>query len=510
MKKYYLLFLTFLFGLSPLSSQDLDTYNFIKTRIDGHDLWSYAFTTDGMGNIYATGKLENLDNNYEEIIIIKYLPTGVLDTSFGTDGIFTYDFGSMVYQRGNDIEIDANGKILITGYVAPSFTQRNLFVIRLNQNGTLDTSFNTDGILEIDNGYANTAYKIVVANDGKIFVGGTIATSTTSQLAIIKLNNDGTYDTTFNLDGISVTDLGNGSNNNYISDMAILSDGKIMTLANTDYSILLARFTDNGEPDTSNGGGDGIHEYSSGNASFEYYATEFHINTDGTIFMLATKYCVGCNPGSGSNTNRFIFKMDANGAYDNTFNGNGEYFIDDFFSPRVAIAVSPTQEVYIAVKLFDFQLQKLTSSGSLDTSFYGDGSWNPTETERRKMFPLEMNLNSSGELMILGKSTLNTLSDDSLFYSVLPAQNNVILSVDENEVNGIFAMYPNPTNDVVYVKNDHMETSITVEIYNALGMRMFAKEISNIDNTINLKGYPAGMYYAKILGTNTTKSILKN
>ncbi|WP_298514702.1 T9SS type A sorting domain-containing protein [uncultured Kordia sp.] len=510
MKKYYLLLTIFLIGSSPLFSQDLDTYNFIKTSVNGYDLWNYAFTTDGTGNIYATGKLDNNNTNYEEIVTIKYMPNGVLDTSFGTDGIFTYDFGSMIYQRGIDIAIDANGKILVTGYAAESFTHRNLFVIRLNQNGTLDTSFNTDGVLEIDNGYSNTAYKIIVDDNDEIFVGGTISTSTVSQLAIIKLNDDGTYDTTFNLDGISVTDLGNSSDNNYISDMNILPDGKIMTLANTEYSILLVRFTDNGQPDTTYGSGNGIYEYSSGSTSFEYYASEFHINTDDTIFILATKYCVGCNPGSGSNTNRFIFKMNANGAYDNTFNGNGEYFIDDFFSPRVSMAVSPTQEVYIAVKLFDFQLRKLTSSGNLDTSFYGDGSWNPSETERRKMYPLEMNLNASGELMILGKSTLNQLSDESLFYSVLPEQSNVILSVDENEVNGTFAMYPNPTNDVVYVKNDNMQASITVEIFNALGMRLFSKEISNMDNAISLKGYPAGMYYAKVLGTDTTKSILKN
>ena len=508
--KYLYSLLIFACSVCFAFSQNLDTYNFIKTNIDGYDLWNYAFTTDSTGNIYATGKLENSNTGYEEIIILKYSPNGVLDTAFGTNGIFTYDFGSMIYQRANDIEIDANGKILVTGYVAESFTHRNLFVIRLNQNGTLDTNFNTNGIVEINNGYSNTGYKIVVANDGKIFVGGTIATSTTSQLAIIKLNDNGTYDTSFNLDGISTTDIGNGSNGNYISDMNILSDGKIMTLANTGYSILLARFTDNGEPDTSYGDGDGIYEYSSGNANFEYYATEFHINTDDTIFMLATKFCVGCNPGSGSNTDRFIFKINASGAYDNTFNGNGEYFIDDFFSPSVSMAVSPTQEVYIAVKLFDFQLRKLTSSGTLDTSFYGDGSWNPSETERRKMFPLEMSLNSSGELMILAKSTINTLSDDSLFYSILPEQNNVILSVDENEVNGTFAMYPNPTNDLVYVKNDKIQTAITVEIFNTLGMRLFSKEISNIDNVISLKGYPAGLYYAKILGTDTTKSILKN
>ena len=510
MKKYYLLLFAFLIGSSPLLSQDLDTYNFIKTTVNGYDLWNYAYVTDNMGNIYSTGRLNNNDTSYEEIIIVKHMPNGVLDTSFGTDGMFTYDFGSMLYQRGNDIEIDANGKILVTGYVAESFTHRNLFVIRLNQNGTLDTSFNTNGVLEIDNGYSNTGYKIVVGDDGKIFVGGTISTSTVSQLAIIKLNDDGTYDTTFNLDGISATDIGNSSNNNYIKDMNILSDGKIMTLANTGGSISLFRFTDNGMPDTTYGGGDGIYQYSPGNAGYEYYAKEFHINTDGTIFILATKDCVGCNPGSASNVSRWVFKIDTSGAYDNTFSGNGEYYIGNFFNPPAAFAVSDTQEIYIAVKKYDFELQKLTSTGSLDTSFHSDGIWNPTEVERRKMYPFEITIDSSGELMVLGKFFYPGFTDDMFIYRDGLSQNNVILSVDENEVNGTFAMYPNPTNDIVYVKNDNMQTAITVEIFNALGMRLFSKEISNIDNTINLKGYTAGMYYAKVLGTDTTKSILKN
>jgi uncharacterized delta-60 repeat protein len=509
MKNYYLLF-TFLITYFSVSSQNLDTYNFIKTTISGFDLVSYAMTTDNSGNIYVTGKTETLDTDYEEVIVIKYMPNGTIDSSFGTDGVFSYDFGSTVYQRGYDITIDTNGKILITGFAAPSYTQRNLFAMRLNQNGTLDTSFNTNGIFLLDNGYINNVYKIIVSTDGKIFIGGAIATSTISQLAIIKLNDDGTYDTTFNLDGISATDIGNNSNSNYIRDMDILPNGKIMTLAATGYSILLAKFTDNGELDTTYGGGDGIYEYSPGNANYEFYASKFHINTDGTIFMLATKNCVGCNPGSGSNVSRWVFKIDVNGAYDNTFSGNGEYFIGNFLSPPVAFAVSDTQEIYIAVKKYDFEFQKLTSTGSLDTSFHSDGVWNPTEVERRKMYPFGMSLNSSGELMVLGKFFYPGFTDNMFIYRDGPSQNNVILSVEETILDGEFTLYPNPTKDVFYVKNKNINSPITIQVFNSLGMQLFAKEISKIENTISLKEYASGVYYVKVSGTNTTHKILKN
>ncbi|AXG70984.1 hypothetical protein KORDIASMS9_03239 [Kordia sp. SMS9] len=509
MKKYYLL-LTFLIGVCSLYSQNLDSYNFVKTTISGFDLWSYAMTTDNAGNIYATGKTESLDTDYEEIVVIKYLPNGAIDSSFGTDGVFSYDFGSMLYQRGNDITVATNGKILITGYASVSYTHQNLFVMRLNQNGTLDTSFNTDGVFTIDNGYKNNAHKIVIANGGKIFIGGTIATSTTSQLAMLKLNDNGTYDTTFNLDGISATDIGNNSDNNYIKDMDILPDGKIMTLAATGYSILLVRFTNNGELDTTFGAGDGIYEYSPGNINYEYYASEFHINTDGTIFILATKDCVGCNPGSGSNVSRWVFKIDTNGAFDNTFSGNGEYYIDNFLSPRVAFAITDAQEIYIAVKRYDFELRKLTSSGTLDTSFHSDGIWNTTTVDHRKMYPLEMSLDSSGELMILGKFFYPGFLDNSFIFYNGPTQNNVVLSVEEAQLDGGFALYPNPTKDVFYVKNDNINSPIAIEVYNSLGMQLFTKKLSHIDNSISLQGYASGVYYVKFSGTNTTQTILKN
>lgn len=519
MKYFYTLLCVFLITCNTSFSQNLDTYNFIRTSYAGFDIFSYATTTDASGNLYAAGRADDENNNYEHLFIAKYDANGVLDATFGTNGILLYDFGSAVRQRVRDIEIDANGKIILAGFVDMDIysNHRNAFVMRLEQNGTLDSNFGTNGIITIDNGYKNDAFKIVIAADGKIFIGGTIKNSTVSQLAVLKLNENGTYDSTFNTNGISVTDpstldapLANlYPDYSYINDLHILPNGKILALASTGYNILLARYTAQGDLDATYDGGDGVFVYNPPSANVEFYPSEFHVNNDESIYISATKQCVSCNPGSGSNTGRWIFKMNASGSYDNTFSGDGQYFISDFFAPSIAMTVSPTQEVYIAVRLFDFELRKLTSTGNIDTSFHGDGIWNPTEVYRRKMIPYELQLTDSNELIIMGRFSYPSSSTNIYFYTNLPEQNNVVLEIGEYIFNEAFTVYPNPTKDRFFIKT-HNNTSFAIELYNNLGMRLLTKEISNVHNEVNLEQYPSGVYYLKVAGTNTTQTILKN
>ncbi|WP_046757192.1 delta-60 repeat domain-containing protein [Kordia jejudonensis] len=516
MKKYCLLLLPFLITCSSLFSQNLDTYNFIKTTINGYNVWAYDFAYDTAGNIYAAGNIEDPNTDFEETAVLKYLPNGVLDNTFGIDGVFIYNFGSEK-QTARDIEIDSNGKVVITGIAIHSNTERDIFIARLTQNGTLDTSFNSNGIVSIANGYANDVHKVLISNEGKIIVGGTIATSTNTSLALIRLNDNGSYDNTFSLNGISTIDVSTifpGATSTYVGnsihDLHILSDGKILAFTSVNHNTMLVKYNTSGSLDTTYGAGDGMFIYNPPSGII-HYPQKFHVNNDGSVFMFIRGFCYSCNAGSGNVLYYWVFKIDANGAYDITFSDDGQYFISNISFPQTAIAVSETQEVYVGVEIYsNFEVRKLTSTGSLDTSFHGDGSWNPTEVERRKMFPYEMSVNSNNELMILGKFFISGFLDNFFFYSPLPTQNNVILSVEEAVLNGEFALYPNPTKDVFYVKNDNFSRPVTIEVYNSLGMRLFTKEISTIDNTVSLKGYASGVYYIKFSGTNTTSTILKN
>ncbi|SFB08361.1 delta-60 repeat domain-containing protein/Por secretion system C-terminal sorting domain-containing protein, partial [Flavobacterium swingsii] len=138
--------------------------------------------------------------------IIRLNTDGTKDTTF-TTGI---GFNSVV----DDIAIQSDGKILVGGLFTTYQGVTQNRIIRLNSDGTKDTTFNTG------TGFNNPVYAIAIQPDGKILVGGNFTTyKGVTQNRIIRLNTDGTKDTTFN--------TGTGFNN-YVFAIAIQPDGKIL------------------------------------------------------------------------------------------------------------------------------------------------------------------------------------------------------------------------------------------------------------------------------------------
>lgn len=117
----------------------------------------------------------------------------------------------------------SDGKILVGG----AFTKHNNVsginrLVRLNANGTLDDTFQTN----IGIGPSDNVYAIKVQSDGKILVGGSFKKfNNISHKRFIRLNSDGTPDTTFN------TQLGDAFNK-VVNDIAIQSNGHIHIIGN--------------------------------------------------------------------------------------------------------------------------------------------------------------------------------------------------------------------------------------------------------------------------------------
>jgi uncharacterized delta-60 repeat protein len=77
------------------------------------------------------------------IVVIRMLPSGVLDTTFGTNGRFQFLVAGMV---ANGIAQLSTGKILITG----NFNSSSGCAVMLNQNGLIDSAFGTNGFRTFD------------------------------------------------------------------------------------------------------------------------------------------------------------------------------------------------------------------------------------------------------------------------------------------------------------------------------------------------------------------------
>src|SRR5689334_18542094 len=112
--------------------------------------------------------------------VARFLPTGKLDTTFGTGG--TASAGFTGGEGGTGVALQPDGKIIWVGSQGnPSFPPGGTFsfaVARFNANGTLDTSFGTGGQASVEffappmQGAQEFAGAVLVQPDGKILVAG--------------------------------------------------------------------------------------------------------------------------------------------------------------------------------------------------------------------------------------------------------------------------------------------------------------------------------------------------
>ena len=190
--------------------------------------------------------------SFNQVALVRYNTNGSLDTSFGGgNGIAIDNFGINV----TDIKIQSDGKFLVSATRDNSGNNTLVFVLtRYNSNGTKDTSFGSNGRVDIPFGNNQTdagASSLAIQTDGKIVLaGGFSSGGNTSNFALARLNPDGSLDTSFDGDGLVTTSLASGS----AQSVAIQPDGKIVaagfaSTGNNDFA--LARYNTNGSLDTS-------------------------------------------------------------------------------------------------------------------------------------------------------------------------------------------------------------------------------------------------------------------
>ncbi|MCP4376602.1 MAG: hypothetical protein GY794_10575, partial [bacterium] len=149
------------------------------------------------------------------------------------------------------ISLQSDGKILQVGYHS---TTEDVYLFRYNSDGSLDTSFDSDGKVASDIGGGGRAFGApVVQVDGKILVAAYSGAGGDNDVIVLRYNTNGSLDTTFGINGKVTTDLGNGDD--IALELKLQSDGKILVVGTSFNSnnddIVLLRYNTNGSLDTS-------------------------------------------------------------------------------------------------------------------------------------------------------------------------------------------------------------------------------------------------------------------
>ena len=149
---------------------------------------------------------------------ISHANPASLDTSFNHNGAAT-SFVTYTINQAQAVAVQPDGKIVTAGYAG-----ENAIIVKFNNDGTPDITFNSNdlqpGTVVVKNGMQSAAYDVALQPDGKIIIAGFVTNSNNVDNAFIaRYNNDGSLDGSFN-----------DSNNNNTGNPIISSFGSLAQL----------------------------------------------------------------------------------------------------------------------------------------------------------------------------------------------------------------------------------------------------------------------------------------
>ncbi len=224
------------------------------------------------------------------ISLVRYNENGSLDSSFGDNGKVIFNVTARIFAAA----LQSDGKILVVG-TSPSLdgsSPYDFFVIRFDAQGTVDAGFGSGGIVRINQGSYDSFNSVAVQPDGKIVAAGNTSDGG-NRGAVIRLNPNGSIDTTF-AGGLFFYSFPNAAQYNGFHEIKILPNGRILlgasvtrssapgVVPSTGYFLLMLDSQGNSAADFGSQGA-----ASGGRLTpYPYYSTtNFEILPNGKIFV---------------------------------------------------------------------------------------------------------------------------------------------------------------------------------------------------------------------------------
>ena len=479
------------------------------------------------GKILAAGFLGN-------IMLAQYLPNGILDSSFGVNGVSKPLFKAMKYTYSYALKLQNDGKIVMTG----NSNGVSVLTARLLSNGSFDSSFAGIGYAVLSS--ATIGFDAAIQPDGKIIIAGQGLNYSTCFVA--RYLSNGTLDPSFGNAGIVKTDITDMYE--FISSIALQNDGKIIAVGrydynnqyNTNFKTALIKYNIDGSLDNSFGT-NAISKFQFSDASAD--PRKVIIQNDGKIVV------------AGDYTNTFTFhkptltRFNNNGIIDETFGNAGTILTNTFgdsLTCRTAamqadgkIVISGYQMVKLDTSVLyytdSFVVVRYETSSILPVAllnFTGVKqqqsavlNWQTTNETNNGYFSLERSAsNAFNEIAKIKSSIKNNYSyidnqplngknyyrlkqvdkDGKLTYSK-------IVSVVFDESNK-YVIFPNPVNNVINIKGLDANKKYQFTINDAKGSVIKQTTSGNTSSyTWNVQNISNGFYYLNITTGNTTTTL---
>ena len=454
---------------------------------------AYAVALQSDGKIIVAGMTTSATTG-KDFACVRYNANGSLDTTFGTSGIVTNDL-----QTGSDdvvysVALQADGKIILAGY-SDDGSNKNAAIIKLNSDGTLDTSFGTSGKVFTDF-ITNRADEIktlkIHALTGNIIVGGTSSlTSTNSQAIIARYTSAGVLDTSFNTTGklLLSSASGSGTYYNIIEDLQVKSNGKISAIGWVNQQGLQwsanyygCRVNSNGTMDTSFSG-DGL-IVTNGGFNADDKAFSMILNSDDSILYsgggylttLEYDYFLGLYNASGSTAVGKAF-FDYGSSVKDIAYGMG---IDS--TGKIVLTGSNVTSITSST----FGIARVNADYTVDSTFGTAGKVTTTFGTNTTNEAFDMTIQTDDKIIAVGY-TGNDFA--------IARYNGNTLSNNEFAINRQIALYPNPVTNQLNIELLNNQSNINnYKIFDINGRLILNGKLSNGLNQINVENLSKGLY----------------
>lgn len=328
------------------------------------------------------------------------LVLAIVSTCFSQTPSLDYNFycnGKAAIRTGGGVcsamALQADGKILIGGRGGENVSNSGYCIVRFNVNGTVDSSFGTNG--KVITYYGGSIQSILALPDGKILAGGFLGTVMLAQYL-----PDGRLDSSFGTNGLLQPQF-DGVRYSYCYSLKLQDDGKIVLAGNVNgVNALVARFLPNGRFDLS------FAQKGYTILSSAYIAFDLAIQTDGKIIIA----------GQGLNANNFLLaRYLTDGNLDAQFGNNGIVLTDlnDKSEFITSITLQKDGKIIAAGRydytsqygsLFKTALVRYNTNGSLDNSF-GTNAVASLQFDAASADPKKIMLQEDGKIIVAGDYT---------------------------------------------------------------------------------------------------------
>lgn len=201
-----------------------------------NDHWYSAnhVTVDGNGMVLVTGKKYKANNGstitpFWNLMVMRFTNTGSLDNSFASNGIALLNSNSTNFDEGKKLHVTTSNEYIICGSTYDG-NDYDYTTLKLNNNGTPNTSFGVAGWVLSDllyNQETENNLNSALLPDGRILMTGNEGTGDTVYFSLLMLNSNGTRDNVFGTNGV-FRNIFNQNNNSSSSGMDLDANGKIV------------------------------------------------------------------------------------------------------------------------------------------------------------------------------------------------------------------------------------------------------------------------------------------